>query len=483
MRDHGDMKLGIQTYSIALTLALAACGSGPISIDTGDGETDGGDSDDETDGGDGDGDGDDPGALACTDENGVVPGALRLEPSLARAWVIDAGTEIDLALAGDDEAEWLVGAAAGDHIAVARIDGQWDDQDSIVHAFSRSTGEQLWTRQITGLGVSQLYTADDGWVAGTVSPFLPGEQVGFVMSDATAFVLRDHEPLAAPSIGYVAAYEIDELGTRQQAGWLNLDGLGWVPATPTPLNTQATIAADRHTLEYLALVDGSPAFVRARAIGTESIALPFELLEGQSLYLTASNGSYRVVRRYDPNDPQVVQVRVDLESGEAVLVNPEPPPGWSFFDCYDRRVAVDGEGRLYFELRNDASAATWAYNVESDQWSQLGLELGLVDDIEVMAQSPDVLLVQARAQFQTFCPPTEWAESPADALLGDSVQLVRREPALEMVLPNYTWQVLIDRQQRCAASVGENGWQVRPLDGSDTVIEAGPGAGTWLWLD
>ena len=128
------------------------------------------------------------------------------------------------------------------------------------------------------------------------------------------------------------------------------------------------------------------------------------------------------------------------------------------------------------------SARPWAYDVENGEWTQLGHDLGLVDDIDVMAQSPDVMLVQARAQFQTYCPPTEWGAAPEGALVGDSVQLVRHEPALTMVLPMYTWQVLIDQQQRCAAVVGDDGWEVRAIDGSDAVLD-GLGTGIWLWLD
>jgi hypothetical protein len=43
--------------------------------------------------------------------------------------------------------------------------------------------------------------------------------------------------------------------------------------------------------------------------------------------------------------------------------------------------------------------------------------------------------------------------------------------------------VLIDRGQRCAASIGEAGWQVRALDDSGAVIDVDPGTGQWLWLD
>jgi hypothetical protein len=491
------MQLGFHTCTLlAGTLVLAACGSGPISIDGGSGETGSGDAEtgdaetgdaetDDTDTGDTDtGDTGEPEDLTCVDENGLVPGVLRLESAPARAWVIEGGVETELELTGSGDPAWMLGAAAGDQIVVARIDGTFEDQDSVVHAFARDSGELQWTRAFEG-GISQMWVAEDGWLAATANPYLPGTRVGFVMSEQEAFDLADHEPIAAPAFGHVAAFEIDALGNRQEAGWIDLADHGWQPATPAPLDTNATIGEDRHTLEYLALVDGAFAFVRAQPGEAELITLPIEQLEGQSLYVAASNGGYRIVRRYDPNDPeQVVHVRIDLESGEALLVSPEPPPGWSFFDCYDRRISVDGGGVVYYELRSDVSARPWAYDVEHDTWTQLGHELGLVDDIDVMALSQDVLAVRGMAQFQTFCPPTEWAQAPEDALVGDSQQLIRREPALTIVLPAYTWQMLIDRQQRCVASVGENGWEVRALDGSsDAVLDLGPGAGTWLWLD
>lgn len=468
------MKLELNTLCIAL--ALTACGSGPISMDGGSDET--GDESDDADTGDTDG----PAGLACADENGLVPGVLRLEPSEGRAWLIENGAEIELDVAGDQQADWMIGAAAGERIAVARIDGQWDDQDSIVQAFTRS-GELVWTREVEGLGIQQLWMADDGMLAGTVTPYLPGTQVGFVMSDDEVIELPDHEPMAAPALDHVAVFEVDELGTRQATGWIDLGSNSWRPATPEPVDMSATIAADRHTLEYIAIVDGAPAFVRARPGEAEMISLPVGQVGGQSVYVIARAGDYRILQHYDPDTDTMMHIRVGVASGEAVLLDPQPPQGWSFFDCYSRGIAIDGDGRLYYELRNDASASPWSYDVESDTWTQLGHHMGLVDDINVWAQSSDVMLVSANAQFQTYCPPTEWADAPEGALIGDSQQLIRSEPALELVLPNYTWQVMIDREQRCAALVGEDGWEVWALDGSNDVIDVGPGAGMWLWLD
>jgi hypothetical protein len=451
------MRFGVSIFSVAGAFTLA-CGSGPISMDGGDGET----------GGDGD---DDPQDLACADENGLVPGVLRLEPTQARAWLIEGGTEVELPLEGDVQAERLSGATAGDYIAVARIDGQVGNWNSLVHLFSRSTGERLWSHEIPGYAVERLWVADDGWVAGWAA-----SQFGFVMSEAGMISLPDYEPLGAPALGHVAVFELGLLGSRVAAGWIDLADASWQPATPMFTNLYPTLGKDHHTLEYLRIDDG-PAFVLARPGEAESIALPFGQVTNGSLFVAAASGRYRVVRDTELDNPMdAVDVRIDVESGEAVLVDPELPPGWSFLDC-SRQIAVDGDGHLYYELSNDASAGVWAYDVESDAWTQLGLDLGLLDDMYTGAASQDVLVVLGKAQSETDCSLIDWGSEP------DSAHLIRRDPALTMVLPPDVLRMQIDRQQRCVAMGGANGWEVRPLDGSAAVIEVDAGSGEWMWLD
>jgi hypothetical protein len=83
--DHDGMQLGFHTCTLLTgTLMLAACGSGPISIDDGSGET--GSDDGETGTGDtGDtGDTDGPEELACVDEDGLVRSCASRRTPLAR---------------------------------------------------------------------------------------------------------------------------------------------------------------------------------------------------------------------------------------------------------------------------------------------------------------------------------------------------------------------------------------------------------------
>jgi hypothetical protein len=467
------MSPAVRTLTIICTIVLAGCGSELVSASGGSSET-----------GDGTDDTGEPDGRACIDENGLVPSALRLEPSPARAWLIEGGVEIELPLEGDDEAVSMVGAANGDLLAIARVDIGPYGRISNVQVFSRSSGELLWTREFDGVTVSRLWVGEDGLIAGAPEPPFPGIHSGFVMSQDQLLELPDHEPQGAPTLGHIAVAELNTSGVWMESGWLELANNSWHPASPEPGGRTAHLAEDGHTLEYFSVVDGLAWFDRARPEGIQSIALPFGPVDfdgGPQIFGPERNHGYRVVRYGDPNSTESVAALIDIEAGEATLVDPELPQGWSFFDCVYRRVTVDGDGRLVYELRNDASARAWSYDVATDEWTPLGHDLGLVNYMAVEALSPDVFLVKGWAQV--VCEAHEWTEAPEGALIGDSRQLVRRDPSLALVLPADTEQVLIDEQQRCAASVGDNGWEVRPLDGSEAVLEAGPASASWLWLD
>jgi hypothetical protein len=442
------MRLRIAALSVSWV--LAACGNQQSSTD--DGET--------------------SAELACIDENGLVPGVLRLELTPARAWLIDGGAEVELPLEGDDQPESMYASAAGDYLAITRVDEQSDDYHTMVHVFSRSSGERLWMRDIGGHPWG-LHLSDDGWVSGLSD--VVGVPVGFVMSETETemIALPNHGLLAPPTLGHVATYT-DEQGY----GWVDLDDLSWQPVMPPPVSLTVTVVEDHHTFEYLAFIDGAFAFVRARPDEAEIITLPFVIPE-ESVYVVASNGRYRVVRRYWNEPSDIDELRIDIQTGDLELVEPEPPQGWWFFDCMERETEIDGDGRLYYELRSDSSAQAWAYDVVDEAWTPVGHPHSLIEDLHIGADWRDLVVVSGSEESD--CSSAQWTEPPVNALLGNSMQIVRREPALTMVLP-YTG-LSIDRQQRCMASLVGDGWEVRPLDGSDVVLDLGPGVGDWLWLD
>lgn len=452
-----------------MALALASCGSGPIAADGGSGETS-------------DGDGDGPSnpleSLECA-------GALRLEPTTARAWLMDGGTMIELPIEGEGEAYSMVGTAAGDYLAVARVDRMGDDFTSIVHVFSRSSGERLWTREIPDL-IHQMWITEDGWITGHIKGVW-----GILMSETVAIELERHKPLGPRVLDHVAGehYVPNDVGYggTSQAGWVDLDDLSWQqPMVGGVVALYGQIDVDGLTFEFNKVMDdGTSVFVRARPGEVETIELPFEPPpEYWGLRIMARAGRYRLIRQSDEWDfTQFHLARVDIDAGEAVLVDPELPPGWSFFDCWDRHIWLDSEGRVFYELRRDASARVWAYDIDEGTWTPVGLELADISDISVEQLSRDVFSLRGLGNGD-LCS-AEWpGEPPENALIGWSLHLLRREPALALRLPAQIELTLIDEQQRCAASLLEDdGWEVRPLDGSDVVIDLGPGTGDWIWLD
>jgi hypothetical protein len=446
-----------------MALALVSCASETIAIDGGSSETSG----------DGDGPSNPLESLECA-------GVLRLEPTTARAWLMDGGAEIELPLVDDSEALLMVGAAAGDYVAVARVDRMGDDWTSIVHVFSRSSGELLWTREIPDK-IHQMWITEDGWITGQIKGVW-----GILMSDTVAIELEHHKPVGPRVLDHVATehYVGSGPGEHNRSGWVDLDDLSW--QQPVTGETYAGVDVDGFTFEFgKVMVDGTSVYVRARPGEAETIVLPFEPpLEYWGLGRLERAGRYRLIRQVDRWDyTQLHLARVDIDAGEAVLVDPELPPGWSFFDCWDRHIWLDSEGRVFYELRRDASARVWAYDIDEDTWTPVGLEFGNIADIEVTPLSRDVLSLRGRPNNDTCS--ADWSgEPPEDALTGWSLQLVRREPALALVVPPDRRLTLVDGQQRCAASLlEEDGWEVRPLDGSDTVIDLGPGTGDWIWLD
>ncbi len=474
---------------VGVTASLIGCGSGPISSgddelgdesSTGEetGETDTDDTDDTSDT-DETGDTGEMDEACVTAEGTLGPAAVQLDGTSDRAWVIADGSEHELALVGPaDDAVWLEGAGAGERIAIARSTG--DFGHATIHAFDRSSGALAWTRELAGVGVSQLWVADDGWIAGPINPSQPGQLVGFAMNDDQAIVLADHQPLAAPSDGVVVAQEVLPDSSGGMIGWITLADQSWTPTQPPPShNYGARIDDDDRTLEYMA---AGPVFVRASPDASATFELPSEQLPSDDITVVGAAGRFRLLQAADPVDFNSVSVRLDIESGEAIVVDPPPPPGWSWFDCYARNARIDADGALLFELRDSASAQVWAFQPDDAQWSEVGFAVGLADDIDFAGQFGGVHVVRSAAQFMTFCPPTMWDEPPAEALVGDSLQIVRRSPALALALPSDGWSpVVVDEGERCVAYPSVDGWRVRALEG-EAELSFEP-SGTWQWLD
>lgn len=420
-----------------------------------------------TGGGEGD---DEAGAEACLSEGELGPLALRLDAD--RAWLIDGAEEIELGLVGEGTTSLLRGAGHGNVIGVA----QNTDGSATLHAFDR-TGALNWSASFVAVLTSNFWAGPEGLTAST-SELLGTGPVGLVGTPAEGLTLPGHVPLGGPAEGFVPVVELVGDSVFGQPGWISVADDSFTPVMLAPIDPYAVrVAEDSVALEYASLEGPGLAFVSTRPSETVVIELPMGFPDVGMVEVAAAAGDFRLLKA--GTSPEVF-ARVDLELAEASLVEPTPPDGWDWFECVSRQVGLDPDGRVLFELRSAGAAQVWAYDVDADAWSELGLPMSGVEDIEFAGGVGDVHVVRGIASGT--CPDVEWMEAPpADALIGDSLQVVRREPALAIEVPATNGEVPIDAGRRCVAFEDAQGWQVRALDGAEVASFAG--GGSWIWIE
>ena len=410
--------------------------------------------------------GDEP--SACFGEGELGPLALRVD--MDRAWLIEGSRTIELDLVGPGTTTVVRAAAEGSLVGVA----QNSDIGTTLHGFDRA-GALLWSQSFADVASTGLWAGPEGLAASTTE-LLGGGPVGLVASEAGGLSLAAHVPLGGPAQGQVPVVELMGDSVFGQPGWIALADSSFTPVTLAPIDPYAVVVGDDgRTLEYASLDGSTLVYAQAQPSGTAKIALPAPFVD--KAYLVAAAGEFRLVRA--DASPEVF-ARVDLDAGQARAIEPTPPPGWDWFDCAGRGAAIDRDGRVLFELRSTTAAAVWAYDLDTDAWSELGLPMSGVEDLEFVAGAGDVHVVRGIASG--FCPDVVWPEAPpADALLGASLQVLRREPALALELPGASGDASIDAGQRCVAYEAGQAWQVRALD-EDASLSFDPG-GTWIWVD
>lgn len=505
-------------------VAVLGCARAPIAVDdaaqdsgSGSGGSDAGQLDDGDDHGGGDGggtagDGDGPAddttadddAATADDDGGDETGdtggepssclaadgslarvALRWDSAEDRAWLHGEGGELELAIdAPANDTVWILAAASEDRVVVGRNTGGFDrEQSASLHAFTRD-GQPQWSVDLESATIGRLHVGAGGAVSAVTGWTTEGGSVGFALTQPDdAIVFPEHHPLAAPRDGLVAAQQVLASGEGGPVGWLSLADGSWQPANPVALQPYSVwVDADDLTLEYLAVDGSDPRFVRATPDGATSIELPTDSLPSTTLSAVARAGDYRLLQSSsDDGSEDYAFLRIDVQTDEVVVVAPEPPSGWSWFDCYFRRAVVDVDGAVLFELRDDTRARVWAFDPDDEQWSEAGLPTTEVDDLEFQGSGGAVHVVRGMGQGTTFCPPVEWAQAGREAIAGSSLQVLRRDPPLAMTVSPLSWEVRIDATEQCAAFADEIGWHVVPLDDDGWQIDAGPSEG-WLWL-
>jgi hypothetical protein len=412
------------------------------------------------------------GVECLTDEGRPAGRALLLDQDNDSALLFIDGTEQTLALGEPEQTQVFLSAAASeDQFVIARSSGAFEDAQSMIHVFDIATGESEWSRELQGW-TAELWASNEGVSGVILGPENTSD--GFVLAPAPeqSIELVGRSPLAAPHENRIVARDIDD----GSYGWIDLAGNVWTPAQPQPLATTfANVDDDERTLEYVAEGDLGLEFVRAKVAGNATFPLPD--FPGV-IHPTFAAGDFRLLVGSDPDTQIDFYVRVDIESGEALLLEPELPIGRQWFEgCYGRQVALDPDGALVFVLHDGASAQTFAWQPEIDQWTATGIPVSAVAHVG-MSSTGSAFHVTETAD--DLCMAMDWAEPPIGALLGDSVQLFRHEPALAIELPNAPVYVSLDAEERCAAYLVQPHWRVLDLDGS---VEVGIASGNaWLWL-
>jgi hypothetical protein len=410
------------------------------------------------------------GSDVCVSEGQLGPLALRIDGE--RAWMIDGTDEIELELLGSGTTSLLRGAEQGSVVAIA----QNTDVGATLHAFDRA-GVLRYSASFDAVSTTGLGVGSEGLAAST-SELLGTGPVGLVATSAGGLSLPAHVPLGGPDEGHVPVAELMGDSVFGQVGWIRLVDESFIPVAVAPIDPYAVrVAINSITLEYTTSQAPGLAFVAAAPGESAVVELPAAFPDTGMADLAARAGNFRLLRA--GASPEVF-ARIDLELGEAELIEPTPPDGWEWFDCTLRNAAIDPEGRVLFELRSAEAARMWAYDVEGDAWTELGLPMSGVEDIEFITSVGDVHVV--RGISNGFCPDVEWmAEAPADALIGDSLQIVRREPALAIELPAASEVAPVDAGERCVAVEDAGAWRVLALDGTGETSFAG--GGSWIWLD
>lgn len=477
----------ILSATLALTCASFGCGAGPLTMttdtlaDDGDGETGMGD-----DGGDGD-----PGPSAC-----IVDGQLGRALAL-----VDAGAElVHVFEAGGDElvlpaslpvgvdAPASVSATANSSwIAISSSYSIYELPDIIEGAalrlYERETGTLAWAREFDDYRLGSTYVDEQGRIVASVGWSSNPTPSGVVVIDGQVSELSNFGPVGplGPS-NWMPGWIYSDAKETIGSGFYNpfTNELVQITSGYTPPGWQVVGEA----IEFIDNDAAVPQLVIAGPASYSAHALAPFAESDSPVYLEARAGDFRLLTTNGP-EPDVPGplVRLELSSGELSTIEVEFPPGLEPFDCYYRRVSIDAEGRVLFELRDAGAAQIHAWDPDATTWTPVGAPMTNIDDVHVAPASGRVLEIHASGPNMTYCVPAEWSEPPAEAVPESSIQLARVEPALSVVLDTDGWgAVSVDDSERCAAWVdSEQGLSVLDLDDFEQ-LDVGA-SGYVIWLD
>jgi hypothetical protein len=266
--------------------------------------------------------------------------------------------------------------------------------------------------------------------------------------------------IAGPALGYVGVREEGDEHFPTGGGWLSLDGLGYHPAMPNiDGSSNVTPGEDGHTLYYDFSDDSFRYYVRARIDESKSIIIP----PGGSTFDRVGDYLFEGYEGFQ------YYYRHNVETGESLLIDIDPPPGWTMPTMPDWGTGkADSKGTaMYFVLSSGDTRQLWVYDIVEKTWEPLGkpfLSCGADEFIYIERLSHDIVLVGSGCYSYTL-------------------NLIRRDPPLSLIKSSNYWaDPRIDSGQQCAALMGDDGWEVWTLDGTNEVFHTGH-YGSFVWLD
>lgn len=486
------MSLGSRIWLTALIAALTACGAGPIAGDGG--ETDATGGDDEvgtTDGDSGESDGTSESTSESTSDDGTGDESESDGTTTGEVPTACFG-EVGFALIDAVNSTVLIQEAGAESFEVD-ASGPLDGNTSIAIAASANYLAIATTQSLFENGALQY--------AGVLRLFERGDDVPtYVLEDEAGFqrLFVDDDGgvtlVAQSGSGYYVALDgaTESLGSFQPGGPLTN---GWIPGRHMGFNEPT----DSGFLELgngdfvpvgvggnnwwrfadgaIEQLDGNTGvFYRGTTEGTQTVELPAANIWS----LEAEAGDYRLFASNDGEDTKL-SIRLDVESGELLTVDPVLPVGLEAFDCYYRTNRIDADGRITFELRDDDSARVMLWDPASDAWTQLGQLVSNVDDLEPYAVADHSFAITGIGLNQSFCPHPDWGTPPPGALLDHSTQFVRVDPPFELVLDQVEgWNLTVDPHERCLSWTTIDATAMTEIDSGETIELPHTGWVTWL---
>lgn len=368
---------------------------------------------------------------------------------------------------------WIGVDVSATHVAAAYR----GDNDGFVRLFARESHELIWERRYLESRLGDPFLLDDGRVLlGYFDDFSMalGFHGGLLLGGAEDVELPWVYPIEQVGAhGFAPALFLDpadqSLSERKLTGW------GWVePESNAKVILEDELAlrpsymlVEGDAFEY---VDGDPEagarLLWAAFEGSHWVPLPV----ADGIWVAAHNDRHRLLQLSSADS---TLVRLSIADGELLgFDRPPPPSGQQFFGC-DDDLTIDSLGRVLYAVRDESAARVAAWDPETQQWSFVGLPMIDLLDVHFGQVFGEFVAVSGSDDEHNCSEPIDpedpgapFIDPPADALVGDSRQLIGVESGT--VVQN-RGAVDVDPQRVCATWITTDARIIHDLEDGDEL--------------